>query len=119
MATGGDVPGKKEMTDSGVQVDCPCCICSKKKIRTEADKYCVSCGTYYCKECVKFHELMPFTEGHVLVGKSDYKGDCTGDKLPSVPTERCELHKLKIVDMMCNTHEQVGCVVCMATKHKE
>jgi len=52
MATGGDVPGKKEMTDSGVQVDCPCCICSKKKIRTEADKYCVSCGTYYCKEFV-------------------------------------------------------------------
>ena len=119
MATGGDVPGKKEVKDSVDQVDYPCCICSKKNLRTEADKYCVSCGDYFCAVCLDLHYLMPNNEGHVLVGKSDFIGGCTGDKLPSVPTERCELHKLKIVDMMCKTHDQVGCATCMATLHKE
>ena len=119
MATGGDAPGKKEVNDYVDQVDFPCCICSKKKLRTEADKYCVSCGDYYCKDCVTLHDLIPHMEGHVLVGKSDFKGVFSSDKLPSVPTERCELHKLKIVDMMCKTHDQVGCATCMATLHKE
>jgi len=38
MATGGDVPDIKVVNDSVDQVDFPGCICSKKTLRTEADK---------------------------------------------------------------------------------
>ena len=120
MATRGDVPGKKGDKERH-SVDCVdylCLICAEKNVNKEAVKYCVSCEGYYCEECVKLHDIIPTLAKHVIVGKSDFKGGCNGDKLPSVPTERCELHKLKIVDMMCKTHDQVGCATCMATKHK-
>lgn len=121
METGGAVGGRKESLEkhSDDQVDFLCCVCTKKNKRTEAVKYCVTCEDYYCNECVQLHEVVPALSGHVLVGKSDFRGKGTRKELPSVPTERCADHPAKIVDMYCETHDHVGCTSCMATKHGE
>lgn len=123
MATecGGDVPGRKGVlsTDSVDQVDLHCGVCTKKKKRTEAVKYCVTCEDYYCEKCLDIHDLIPTSSAHVTVGKSDFSGVGKGAKLPPIPTERCGDHPAKIVDMICETHKQVGCATCMATQHSE
>lgn len=119
MATGADVSGKKERTekDSENRAVFLCCMCSQTDKRTEAVKYCVTCEYYYCNECLDFHNRIPISAKHVVVGKSDFKGNGTRPELPSVPTERCSDHPMKIVDMFCKTHDQVGCATCMAIKH--
>ncbi|XP_053374059.1 uncharacterized protein LOC123532975 [Mercenaria mercenaria] len=35
-----------------------------------------------------------------------------------VPTERCERHHLKTVDMFCQNHDIVGCGTCIAVDHR-
>lgn len=121
MATEGDVPGKKVSCDDTVdQVDFLCFVCNEKGIKKEAVKYCLMCENYCCVDCVRLHDIFPTLAQHVLVeskGNSDV--DDVVKKLPSVPTERCVEHPLKIVDMLCQTHDTVGCATCMVTKHDQ
>lgn len=120
METEGDVPGKKGKSkeESRDFIDFPCYVCHEKGIRKESVKYCIMCENYCCDECVKLHDIIPSLAHHVLVDSKDDAGD-VGDsiELPSVPTERCAHHPLKIVDMFCQTHDKVGCATCISTKH--
>lgn len=122
MATGGgEISGRKagrHDQDSVDELDYLCCVCSKKHIRRQATKYCVNCQDYYCGECVQVHDVVPSLSEHVVVGESDFSRRASaGFKLPSVPTERCNEHTTKLIDMYCKNHDEVGCATCMTLKH--
>ncbi|XP_045182805.2 uncharacterized protein LOC123541411 [Mercenaria mercenaria] len=38
--------------------------------------------------------------------------------LPDLPTLRCKIHTVKIMDMYCGNHDVVGCTSCMALTHR-
>ncbi|XP_060588521.1 uncharacterized protein LOC132743935 [Ruditapes philippinarum] len=92
-----------------------CSLCKRKGRTKEADKYCTDCHDYYCSECVKFHEDIPALSGHNILDKSQQE---TRVGLPVAPTEKCERHRFKPVDMYCQNHDDVGCSTCMAVDHR-
>ncbi|XP_060608430.1 uncharacterized protein LOC132760470 [Ruditapes philippinarum] len=38
--------------------------------------------------------------------------------MPRAPTERCDRHSHKHIDMYCQNHDNVGCSTCMAVDHR-
>ncbi|XP_053383574.1 uncharacterized protein LOC128549887 [Mercenaria mercenaria] len=97
-----------------------CSPCNKKDRNSEAMKYCVDCQEYLCVPCVESHNSFSVLAGHTLVERSKFgNANRTDNKnLPSVPTERCKVHSLKLMDMYCADHDSVGCHVCFTINHK-
>ncbi|XP_053373194.1 uncharacterized protein LOC123531368 isoform X2 [Mercenaria mercenaria] len=94
-----------------------CSPCKRKERNKEADKYCTDCNDYYCSDCVKFHEDIPALSQHKILDKGQAR-EGTSKGLPIAPTERCERHRFKPVDMYCQNHDDVGCYTCMAVDHR-
>jgi hypothetical protein len=94
-----------------------CSPCKRKGRNQEADKYCTDCHDYYCSECVNFHEDIPALSGHNILDKSQVQQK-TRVGFPVAPTEKCERHRFKPVDMYCQNHDDVGCSTCMAVDHR-
>ncbi|XP_053383729.1 uncharacterized protein LOC128549959 [Mercenaria mercenaria] len=97
-----------------------CSPCNKQDKNSEAVKFCVDCQEYLCVTCVKSHNSFSVLAGHTLVERSKFGNASRTDskELPSVPTERCKVHSLKLVDMFCADHDTVGCHVCFTINHK-
>ncbi|XP_045175675.2 uncharacterized protein LOC123536523 [Mercenaria mercenaria] len=97
-----------------------CSPCNKKDRNSEAVKYCVDCQEYLCVHCVENHNSFSVLAGHTLVERSKFGNASRTDskKLPSVPTERCKVHSLKLVDMYCADHDSIGCHICFTINHK-
>ncbi|XP_060580309.1 transcription intermediary factor 1-beta-like isoform X2 [Ruditapes philippinarum] len=94
-----------------------CSPCKRKERNKEADKYCADCHDYYCSDCVKCHDDIPAMSGHKILDKDQVK-DGTSGTLPVTPTQRCERHGFKPVDMFCQSRDNVGCSTCMAVDHR-
>ncbi|XP_060574764.1 E3 ubiquitin-protein ligase TRIM71-like isoform X1 [Ruditapes philippinarum] len=94
-----------------------CSPCKRKERNKKADKYCADCHDYYCSDCVKFHEDIPALSRHKILDKDQVK-DGTSGTLPVTPTQRCERHGFKPVDMYCQGHDSFGCSTCMAVDHR-
>ncbi|XP_053383613.1 uncharacterized protein LOC128549894 [Mercenaria mercenaria] len=97
-----------------------CSPCNKKDRNSEAAKYCVDCQEYLCGACVVHHSSFAVLAGHTLVGRSKFGNTSGADikHLPSVPTERCTIHKTKLMDMYCADHDSIGCHVCFTINHR-
>ena len=114
MATGG-VSNTDMLSDE--TFDHLCSVCKSKNKNTEASKFCVDCQDYYCSSCVKFHEDVPALSRHKILDITQFKPG-TSQVHQMVPTERCDIHSHKHVDMYCQNHDVVGCSTCMAVDHK-
>ncbi|XP_053396142.1 uncharacterized protein LOC128556155 isoform X2 [Mercenaria mercenaria] len=112
MATGGCEETSDEIFNF------KCTPCSKINRQRKAVKYCVECQGYCCQSCVDMHQAFPAIQGHKLLDKSSFKRRILTTNLPSVPTEICTIHEIKILDMYCGNHEVVGCTSCMALHHR-
>ncbi|XP_045181032.2 E3 ubiquitin-protein ligase TRIM33-like [Mercenaria mercenaria] len=112
MATGGCEETSDEIFNF------KCTPCAKKNKNREAVKYCVECQGYCCRSCVDIHEDFPALEGHQLLDKSDFKSTGITSDLPDLPTLRCKIHTVKVMDMYCGNHDVVGCTSCMALTHR-
>ncbi|XP_053397526.1 uncharacterized protein LOC128556416 isoform X2 [Mercenaria mercenaria] len=108
MATGGNELASDEIGDF------QCLTCTNKT----AVKYCVECQGNCCQVCVDTHSRFPTLKGHTLLDKSNCQTPGVPAKLPEVPTERCRIHTIKLLDMYCKDHDEVGCTTCMALDHR-
>ncbi|XP_060572789.1 uncharacterized protein LOC132730791 [Ruditapes philippinarum] len=61
------------------------------------------------------HLRFPVLKSHTLLDPS--AGKVEGSSI-TLPTERCPIHSIKLVDMYCKDHDEVGCTTCMALKHR-
>ncbi|XP_060575759.1 uncharacterized protein LOC132733175 [Ruditapes philippinarum] len=104
----------KSVSSSDESSDIKCSACKEQDKNIAADKYCVDCQDYYCSQCLELHETLPALKSHNLLDTND---DKIG-QLKMIPTEKCEKHHYKIVDMFCQNHDEVGCATCMATDHR-
>ncbi|XP_060587229.1 uncharacterized protein LOC132742771 [Ruditapes philippinarum] len=111
--------GKQIDTDilSDEIFDVLCSMCKNKGKNTEGEKYCVDCKDYFCITCVQVHGQVPLCAGHKVLDKSQVKSG-TSKGLPRAPTERCDRHSHKHIDMYCQNHDNVGCSTCMAVDHR-
>ncbi|XP_053374415.1 E3 ubiquitin-protein ligase TRIM33-like [Mercenaria mercenaria] len=113
MATGGGETNR--LSDETFVLLCS--LCKHKNKNTEAAKFCVDCQDYYCSTCVKFHEDIPALSRHKILDIGHFQPG-TSQMIQIVPTERCDRHSHKHVDMYCQNHDDVGCSTCMAVEHK-
>ncbi|XP_045187962.2 E3 ubiquitin-protein ligase TRIM33-like isoform X2 [Mercenaria mercenaria] len=99
-------------------IDTKCCVCAGKNIIRQAEKYCVECQDYYCIPCTDMHKTFPLLGGHKLLDKAEFSTHGLQTSLPSFPTERCQIHKAKLLDMFCKNHDEVVCATCVAINHR-
>ncbi|KAL4221791.1 hypothetical protein ACF0H5_020045 [Mactra antiquata] len=111
--------GSTQMNMSEEVFDYICTMCDREKKTVKAVKYCVECKDYCCQTCTDIHKKVSLLFGHSLldVGQGSQAGNQPSN-LPEFPTERCCVHKGKIIDMYCEEHNSVGCYACIATDHK-
>ncbi|XP_052760671.1 uncharacterized protein LOC128203324 [Mya arenaria] len=84
-----------------------------------ADGYCKDCREYLCAGCFKVHRRPTVTRHHILLDKEYMPRDVTSvNAAKDVCTEQCIKHEHKIVEYYCRTHEELGCSVCMTTRHR-
>jgi hypothetical protein len=114
MATGGKITTG---IFSDEIFDVLCSMCKNKGKNTEGEKYCVDCKDYFCTTCVQVHGQVPVCAGHKILDKSQVKSG-TSKGLPRAPTERCDRHSHKHIDMYCQIHDNIGCSTCMAVDHR-
>ncbi|KAL4230372.1 hypothetical protein ACF0H5_010755 [Mactra antiquata] len=104
---------------SEVAFDFICTSCDRENKTFEAVKYCMECAGYCCQSCTDMHIRFPALKVHNFLDVS--QGSQSGKqqaRVPEFPTERCNIHIGKVVDLYCKRHDSVGCVTCMATDHK-
>ena len=116
MATSASI-SKSKSKCSDECFDNVCSPCLNMKKHTEGDHYCMECQDYYCLKCVAIHNNFPALSNHTIVGKSDRKYKELAGSFKPFPTERCQHHNTKLVDMYCTAHKKVGCSVCMTLEH--
>ncbi|XP_060601044.1 uncharacterized protein LOC132754122 [Ruditapes philippinarum] len=97
--------------------DVLCSMCKNKGKNTEGEKFCVDCKDYFCITCVQVHGQVPLCAGHKVLDKSQVKSG-TSKGLPRAPTERCDRHSHKHIDMYFQNHDNVGCSTCMVVDHR-
>ncbi|XP_053402030.1 uncharacterized protein LOC123540358 isoform X2 [Mercenaria mercenaria] len=95
-----------------------CSVCAGKNITQEAEKYCVECQDYYCIPCIDMHKAFPALRAHKLLDKAAFSTHALQSTLPCFPTERCLIHKAKLMDMFCKNHDEVVCATCVALNHR-
>ncbi|XP_053400303.1 tripartite motif-containing protein 66-like [Mercenaria mercenaria] len=98
-------------------IDINCCVCAGKNLTQEAEKYCVECQHYYCIPSTDTHKTFPALRGHKLLDKADFSTHGFQSSLLCL-TERCKIHKAKLLDMFCEDHDEVVCATCVAINHR-
>ncbi|KAL4221365.1 hypothetical protein ACF0H5_019624 [Mactra antiquata] len=96
-----------------------CTNCDSNGKIVEAVRYCIECRGYCCQTCTDTHTTIVMLKNHNLLDAS--QGNQASNQpgsLPEFPTERCTLHKGKVIDMYCEDHNEVGCSTCISTNHR-
>lgn len=94
-----------------------CQPCDANEIKVEAKKICQQCAELLCQDCCELHKKVTAVRHHVLLGISKETTYLVGSR-PEVPTIKCSVHKDKIIDFFCPTHNCTACSVCTVLHHK-
>ncbi|KAL4221097.1 hypothetical protein ACF0H5_019358 [Mactra antiquata] len=96
-----------------------CTNCDGNGKIVEAVRYCIECSGYCCQTCTDLHKTFLIMKDHNLLDASQgNQASNQPSNLPEFPTERCNLHTGKVIDMYCEEHNEVCCCTCIATHHK-
>jgi hypothetical protein len=115
---------EENLSASDEYYDFTCTPCTKEKRNIQAKKYCVDCKNYLCENCIKQHNRFGLMKNHRVVDKTEakrYKSNVVpSDVVPSdvIPVQTCDAHIGKILDMYCESHEEVCCAACAVIYHR-
>ncbi|XP_060606371.1 E3 ubiquitin-protein ligase Midline-1-like [Ruditapes philippinarum] len=98
---------------SDIEHDFPCSPCTKEGKNVAAIKHCVECDENLCQKCLGDHNKFSVMRGHQLL---DTVKQLSGKK-QELPSQRCERHGGKLIDVYCPGHDKVGCSTCMTIEH--
>ncbi|KAH3852297.1 hypothetical protein DPMN_094801 [Dreissena polymorpha] len=113
MATGGK--HAQELKGSDQVIDFSCTFCSENEgLTTEAQFYCKECVKCFCTECVILHNGL--YKKHVVSGREEK------DEWPvnesNLGLEKCDQHPDKDIELFCEDHSQLCCLLCQFTNHR-
>ncbi|XP_053404030.1 uncharacterized protein LOC123554477 isoform X2 [Mercenaria mercenaria] len=93
--------------------DFPCSPCAKEGKNVAAAKHCVECDENLCTTCLNDHNKFSLMKGHQLLDKVKTP---SGQRI-ELPSQRCDRHGGKLIDVYCPSHDKVGCSTCIAVEH--
>ena len=105
-----DVLAIKECNTTGVK----CGNCDK---RSKESHYCFQCCTFWCGECITFHNKMKANKDHYALALKDFQ-DHDFENILKRPTF-CAIpgHEKKEIEFFCNICEVAICNACALTNH--
>ena len=105
-----DVLAIKECNTTGVK----CGNCDK---RSKESHYCFQCCSFWCGECITFHNKMKANKDHYALALKDFQ-DHDFENILKRPTF-CAIpgHEKKEIEFFCNICEVVICNACALTNH--
>ncbi|WAQ98697.1 TRI33-like protein, partial [Mya arenaria] len=81
-------------------------------LNIEAKHFCGDCSKYYCDKCLTFHTKLH--KRHNVLGRKDVdKWVGQGDTLVM-----CDLHPLKVLELLCDDHAELCCTLCVSLNHR-
>ncbi|CAG2239969.1 unnamed protein product [Mytilus edulis] len=92
-----------------------CIICDAQHVTKCANFWCPECDDALCTECNSHHSLSKASRHHSVIQIEDYR------KLPtdiSSIVHHCIEHE-KTLQMYCPRHDQLCCLLCISTTHKD
>ncbi|XP_060596590.1 uncharacterized protein LOC132750594 isoform X2 [Ruditapes philippinarum] len=96
-----------------------CDPCENEGDEQPAEGFCENCQEYLCSSCFKIHRRPALWRHHVLLDKENMPSSkTTKEQLNYECTEPCSEHSTKLLEYFCQTHSQLGCPVCITTKHR-
>ncbi|XP_060607066.1 E3 ubiquitin-protein ligase TRIM33-like [Ruditapes philippinarum] len=98
---------------SDIEHDFPCSPCSKGGKNEAAIKHCVECDENLCQSCMDDHNKFSSMKGHQLL---DTVKQPSG-RQQELPSQRCEEHGGKLIDVFCPGHDTVCCSTCISVEH--
>ena len=101
-------------SDAVFQHDCD--VCLVQGMTSEAISYCTLCCEHLCQSCDKAHRGSRATRDHTLLTGSNIPSGST-KTTPTLPIMFCDIHKTTILDLYCNTHDEVICTTCKLGNH--
>ncbi|XP_060560404.1 uncharacterized protein LOC132720301 [Ruditapes philippinarum] len=113
MAVSGRKLNPSFYKGSDIEHDFPCSPCFKEGKNVAAIKHCVECDENLCQKCLGDHNKFSSMRGHQLL---DTVKQPSGIK-QELPSQRCERHGGKLIDVYCPGHDKVGCATCMTIEH--
>jgi hypothetical protein len=99
---------------SDIEHDFPCSPCSKGGKNEAAIKHCVECDENLCQSCMDDHNKFSSMKDHQLL---DTVKQPSG-RQQELPSQRCEKHGGKLIDVYCPGHDTVCCSTCISVEHR-
>ncbi|VDI82308.1 Hypothetical predicted protein [Mytilus galloprovincialis] len=98
--------------DTTVKVCCG--ICEAQHVTKTADFWCPECDEGLCTECNSHHSFSKASRHHAIISIDDYKKLSTD--ISNIVHHCIEEKKLQ---MYCPRHDQLCCLLCISTSHKD
>jgi hypothetical protein len=99
---------------SDIEHDFPCSPCSKGGKNEAAIKHCVECDENLCQSCMDDHNKFSSMKGHQLLNTVKQPSG----RQQELPSQRCEKHGGKLIDVYCPGHDTVCCSTCISVEHR-
>ena len=93
-------------------------LCGACKIENEevpGVNYCFECQEAMCESCIKSHRKIAFTRSHTVCPLNEA---IDADLHPNV-YKTCQEHHGRLVELVCNDHDQLCCTLCVGTNHRK
>jgi hypothetical protein len=109
-----------ELTASDEYHEFQCSTCQREGKNMKAEAYCVECDSFLCQTCLKQHTKFDSMKSHQIL-KTSENLQCSDKRMNStldLPSQRCEVHHGKLVDIFCQDHNEVCCGACAIINHR-
>ncbi|XP_052680703.1 E3 ubiquitin-protein ligase TRIM4-like [Crassostrea angulata] len=91
-----------------------CGACEIENEETQGVNYCFECCEAMCETCTKFHKKSAASRRHTVCPFSSALDACMQQNMNNL----CVKHQERLVELVCNDHDEPCCLLCAATQHR-
>lgn len=91
-----------------------CGACEIENEETQGVNYCFECCEAMCETCTKFHKKSAASRRHTVCPFSSALDTCLQQNMNNL----CVKHQERLVEFVCNDHDEPCCLLCAATQHR-
>ena len=91
--------------------------CEKCK-KSTATGFCRDCGKFVCDKCTEIHQMWEDFANHQIVTMQDVQADAASLIPPKKKVLHCQKHKEKLLEIYCETCNELICNNCTIRLHQ-
>lgn len=91
-----------------------CGACEIENEEIQGVNYCFECCEALCETCTKFHKKSAASRRHTVCPFSSALDTCMQQNMNNL----CVKHQERLVEFVCNDHDEPCCLLCAATQHR-